>query len=307
MATSPMQPAPSAPASTAGPHARAPRARAARAPVPRWLVVLTLLAIVLTGWTGYRTLRLRFERDVARLVYNDNAERVEQLVLEAGMGSDRMRQVLSAGTQGALPANASYLVISITERRLWYKQGDSVLFSAPVATGSGKQLVVQGGQRVLRFETPRGRLTVQRLDSAPAWVPPDWHYHEQAAKRRLGLVQLVRGRPLPLRDGSRLEVHGNDVVRVNSNGMVIPVTASDGREIVADGRIVIPPYGTTQRKYPAVLGDYRLYLGDGYGIHGTNNPASVGQAVSHGCVRMRNEDIAVLYQSVAVGTPVYIY
>jgi hypothetical protein len=270
-------------------------------------MLATLVAMALTLWTGYQTVRLRFARDVARLVYNDNAERVEQVVLEAGMGSDSLRAVLSGSTAAVLPADAPYLVISITDRRLWYKQGDSVLFTAPVATGSGKQLVVQGGQRVLRFETPRGRLLVQRLDSAPAWVPPDWHYQEQANKRRLGLVQLVRGRPLALRDGSRLEVQGNDVVRVYADGAVRSVAATDGREIVADGRIVIPPYGTTQRKYLAVLGDFRLYLGDGYGIHGTNNPASVGQAVSHGCVRMRNEDIAVLYHAVAVGTPVYIY
>ena len=70
---------------------------------------------------------------------------------------------------------------------------------------------------------------------------------------------------------------------------------------------MIPPYGTNQRKYADVLGAYRLYLGDGYALHGTNNPASIGQAVSHGCVRLRNQDIAELYDRVAVGTPVYIY
>ncbi len=42
-------------------------------------------------------------------------------------------------------------------------------------------------------------------------------------------------------------------------------------------------------------------------IHGTNQPKTVGRAVSHGCVRMRNEDIAKLYAMVPVGTPVYIY
>jgi lipoprotein-anchoring transpeptidase ErfK/SrfK len=56
-----------------------------------------------------------------------------------------------------------------------------------------------------------------------------------------------------------------------------------------------------------VLGPFRLYLGDGYGIHGTNNPASIGQAVSHGCIRLRNEDVTQLYHLVTVGTPVFIY
>jgi lipoprotein-anchoring transpeptidase ErfK/SrfK len=48
-------------------------------------------------------------------------------------------------------------------------------------------------------------------------------------------------------------------------------------------------------------------MGDGYGIHGTNDPSSIGRSVSHGCVRLRNEDIATLYDMVEVGTPVYIY
>lgn len=272
---------------------------------PIWLFALTAAAAVHSSWLAYGTLQTRFRRDVARFVFNDNSEAFEQATLQAGLGTDSLRGALARVP--TLPADAPYLVVSITDRRLWYKQGDSVLFTAPVATGSGKQLVVKGGSKVLRFETPRGRLVVQRRDSAPAWVPPDWHYEEQAIKRRLGVVQLVRGRPIPLRDGGSLTVDGNDVVRVNPDGSVRPLTASDGREIVADGKVVIPPFGTNQRKYPEVLGRFRLYLGDGYALHGTNNPASVGQAVSHGCVRLRNEDIEELYHRVAVGTPVFIY
>jgi lipoprotein-anchoring transpeptidase ErfK/SrfK len=56
-----------------------------------------------------------------------------------------------------------------------------------------------------------------------------------------------------------------------------------------------------------VLGTYRLVLGDGYGIHGTDTPSSIGRSASHGCVRLRNEDIETLYRMVPVGTPVYIY
>jgi len=256
-------------------------------------------------WVSVTTLRIRFERDVARMVFNDNTEALEQAALKAGLASDSLRAVLDSTSQAS--GGQPYLVVSIADRRVWYKQADSVLFTAPVATGSGKQMVIKGNTKVMRFETPRGRLVVTRRDSAPAWIPPDWHYQEQANKRQLGLRQMVRGVPIPLKDGSALTVIGNDIVRRNRDGKVSPLTASDGREIVADGRIVIPPYGTNQRKYPDVLGTHRLYLGDGYALHGTNNPASIGQAVSHGCIRMRNEDIALLYESVAVGTPVFIY
>lgn len=44
-----------------------------------------------------------------------------------------------------------------------------------------------------------------------------------------------------------------------------------------------------------------------YGIHGTNKPWSIGQAVSHGCIRMYSKDAAELYNKVPIGTPVHIY
>jgi len=42
------------------------------------------------------------------------------------------------------------------------------------------------------------------------------------------------------------------------------------------------------------------------GIHGTSQPGLIGQAVSHGCIRMRNEDVVRLRRLAAVGTPVDI-
>jgi lipoprotein-anchoring transpeptidase ErfK/SrfK len=44
-----------------------------------------------------------------------------------------------------------------------------------------------------------------------------------------------------------------------------------------------------------------------YGIHGTDKPASIGQSVSHGCVRMHNNDAGELYNTIQLGTPVTIY
>ena len=42
------------------------------------------------------------------------------------------------------------------------------------------------------------------------------------------------------------------------------------------------------------------------GFHGTDHPELIGQPVSHGCVRMRNEDITDLFDQVTVGTPVAV-
>lgn len=44
----------------------------------------------------------------------------------------------------------------------------------------------------------------------------------------------------------------------------------------------------------------------GYGIHGTNQPWSIGHFISHGCIRLRNEDVEELYEWIPVGTPVTI-
>jgi lipoprotein-anchoring transpeptidase ErfK/SrfK len=43
-----------------------------------------------------------------------------------------------------------------------------------------------------------------------------------------------------------------------------------------------------------------------YGIHGTNNPASIGKNVSNGCIRMHNKDVTELFNLVSVGTTVNI-
>jgi lipoprotein-anchoring transpeptidase ErfK/SrfK len=45
----------------------------------------------------------------------------------------------------------------------------------------------------------------------------------------------------------------------------------------------------------------------GYGIHGTNNPASIGHNASHGCIRMRNRDVEELFARVQVGDAVELY
>lgn len=46
--------------------------------------------------------------------------------------------------------------------------------------------------------------------------------------------------------------------------------------------------------------------GGGYAIHGTNTPGSIGGFVSHGCIRMYNQDILDLYERVGVGTEVVV-
>lgn len=55
------------------------------------------------------------------------------------------------------------------------------------------------------------------------------------------------------------------------------------------------------------LGARALYLGSTlYRIHGSNEPETIGQAVSSGCFRMTNDDVTDLYERVRVGTKVVV-
>ena len=265
---------------------------------------LAVVAIA-SAWLAADALEVRYERDVSRMVFNDNTQLLDDLRRRSGLETDSLTRLLTLRAEP--PANRPYLVVSIEDHRLWFRQGDSVIFTTEVATGSGKILERSGGDTHWRFETPRGRLTVQSKETDPIWVPPDWHYVEEAQRRGLGVIRLNRGQRIPIGDGSMLTVAGSDVVKRARDGRLTPLSASEGKELVIGGNIVIPPFGTNQRKYQGVLGTHRLNLGDGYALHGTNRPETIGRSVSHGCVRLRNEDIQKLYEIVPIGTVVFIY
>ncbi|RWA76406.1 MAG: L,D-transpeptidase [Mesorhizobium sp.] len=82
-----------------------------------------------------------------------------------------------------------------------------------------------------------------------------------------------------------------------------PPAAMIARE-AAKGRY-LPTYLAGGIENP--LGARALYLGTTeYRIHGTNQPWTIGGAVSSGCIRMRNEDVVDLYERVNVGTTVEV-
>jgi hypothetical protein len=269
----------------------------------------TLLAFALAATASAvlvnKTAVLRYERDVNRMVFNDNLGVLEEVKAKLGTTADSLNRLVSRSP--AVTPGQPYIVVSIAENQLWYKRGNEVLFNTQVATGSGKTLVAGASGKQYKFETPRGRLTVQDKEIDPAWVPPDWHFEEMAHKKGLGLAHMTRSSVIPAGGGSVIAVSGSEVVKRFPDGHEVPFGAEEGREIVVNGNIIIPPYGVNQRRFKGVLGTRRLVLGDGYGIHGTNAPESIGRSVSHGCVRLRNEDIEKLYDMVPIGTPVYIY
>jgi lipoprotein-anchoring transpeptidase ErfK/SrfK len=69
---------------------------------------------------------------------------------------------------------------------------------------------------------------------------------------------------------------------------------------------ILPPHMDGGPGNP--LGARAMYLGGRmFRIHGTNNEASIGGAVSSGCIRMMNADVIDLYNRVKIGAKVYVY
>jgi len=195
------------------------------------------------------------------------------------------------------------IVVSLQERHLWVLIDEDTLLSAPAAVASGRTLTYQGFTKT--FDMPRGKREVLGKDADPVWVPPVWLYYETAAE--LGLkVREMPASGLTMPDGRRLFVDkDNEVGVIDKDG---PTKFVDKNlHLIFDDVLYVPPVGTENRKVNGTLGKFKLMLGDGYLFHGTPLKNSIGLAATHGCIRLRDEDIEWMYENVPVGTKVYIF
>ncbi len=85
-----------------------------------------------------------------------------------------------------------------------------------------------------------------------------------------------------------------------------PVWKKPDWAFVEEG-LPIPSINDNSRFEYGVLGDYALSIGDGYMIHGTIYKRFLGMPVTHGCVRLNDEDLKVIYNNLNVGSKVYIF
>jgi lipoprotein-anchoring transpeptidase ErfK/SrfK len=67
------------------------------------------------------------------------------------------------------------------------------------------------------------------------------------------------------------------------------------------------PTNVNQRFEPGMLGEYGLYFGDGYLIHGTLYERLLGRNVTHGCIRLGKKDLRELVAATRLGTQIYIF
>ena len=225
------------------------------------------------------------------------------------MARERRYRTRSDSVAGASAYSASRkdrnlrVVVSLDDRKLWVVAGEDTVLQAPVAIGRGDRLVF--GERAWTFDTPRGIRTIKGKDADPHWVPPEWHYAETAKEYGLKLVQLSLKKPYRLSGKRTLSFRDGEagVFHPDSGFMFLPLE----EEIVFDETLFIPPVGSKNRTIQGELGKYKLDTGGGILLHGTPHQGSIGTAATHGCMRLRDEDIEWLYQYVPVGTRVYIY
>jgi L,D-transpeptidase ErfK/SrfK len=85
-----------------------------------------------------------------------------------------------------------------------------------------------------------------------------------------------------------------------------PVWTKPDWAFVEEG-LPVPPPGSRDRVERGVLGDFALALGDGYLIHGTLYQRLLGMPVTHGCVRLGDDDLRAVYVALGLGAPVFIY
>lgn len=309
--------------------------------MPRWIGLLGSWALLVLGiglvsftvageWINLRDARrLRRYDKIEQLIEERRAAQVRELQKSTSTRAEDLSKIQSkvTGAERAiddLKDTDQTIVIATAENKLYVNSGGEKIFETVVSTGKG---ATQIEGRTVIFDTPVGKFKVVSKETNPVWVPPDWHYKEEARKNGMRMVHLERGQSIdadtggPVRkgrntgvwswvgetdSGSRrmLKVRGNNVVAVE-NG--VERELPPGQLIVAGGALVVPPLGTRQRQFDKVLGAYRLNLGDGYAIHGTQLTDQLGRSVSHGCVRVGDADLERLYQIASVGDEVIIY
>jgi hypothetical protein len=132
-----------------------------------------------------------------------------------------------------------------------------------------------------------------------------------AAQSATAPVTTTRLIVVSLEDRKLALVENGQVTKVYTVAVGKPSTPSPAGEFTIERRVANPTYhhdGRTVAPGPHnPVGDRWMGLSKaGYGIHGTNEPNSIGKAASHGCIRMSKADIEDLYSRVEVGDKVEI-
>lgn len=278
--------------------------------MPRWVGLLGSWALLVLGLgiLGYAVAaeaitvsdarKLHRVRTIDRMIQEQIKQQIASLQKTMSQASTRVTnlqsEVATAEKRIEDAHDSSFVItVSTAENHVYARRNGELVFDAICSTGKNTTLYTGGETKV--FRTPIGKFRILSKEEEPKWVPPDWHYVEQAREGGLEVVQLAQGTCI-----ADLCAKGTEVY---SNGYPV----EGGQLLVRGGAVIVPPVGTRARQFPDVLGTHRLNLGDGYALHGTQSVKQLGTNASHGCVRLKNEDIARLFSMANVGDEVIIY
>src|SRR5205823_10787536 len=93
-----------------------------------------------------------------------------------------------------VPDTGQTIIVSTAENHLYVRRNGQPVFDAVCSTGKGTTLAVEG--KTLVFDTPIGKFHIKAKEENPQWVPPDWHFVEQAQSEGMRVVHLNPGQSI---------------------------------------------------------------------------------------------------------------
>lgn len=233
------------------------------------------------------------------------------------------------GRAGALPSPARFGGLRALLRRRSVKVVAALAFLLLLAlagtgwdfravTPAGADVVVSPETKPASREAARLLVERQRLETALRRKVPrgPWIVIDQT-HNRLRLMKgddtvleapCSAGSGMVLKEGSGGRVWVFDTPRGRFevlSKLANPVWRRPDWAFVEEGEPI--PKDPGDRLEYGSLGEYALYFGNGYLIHGTLYERLLGRPVSHGCVRLGRDPLREVYRQAPVGTPVYIY
>ena len=182
------------------------------------------------------------------------------------------------------------------------------LTPAPLIIASPATAVTQ---TALRRRAERAESTIKRYQPRGLYIVVDTYRNRLRVLRGTTVIRSAlcsTGTGMELRDPRNGRVWIFDTPlgeRVIQHKTRNPVWAKPDWAFIEDG--YLPPKDPSERFDSDSLGDYGLYMGDGYIIHGTLFPSLLGRRVTHGCIRLGAEDLEFVYHHAPLGTRVYLY
>jgi hypothetical protein len=226
---------------------------------------------------------------------------------------------LTAGAQAAKPSGEPISAITRLSNLRTFSRWAYPAYEAPVRSSPSAQAHAIGALRLLTVDGQAALyvgLSAQRLRSGAEWVQVELPGRPNGRRGwvprgALGTWHVVNGH-LHV-DETRLRA------TLYRNGRAIfsaPIGVGKASTVTPTGEFYVQeklttfdaplygPYALGTSAYAPTLSEWP---GGGIvGIHGTNEPGLIPGRPSHGCIRMRNEDITRLWHTIALGTPIEI-